>query len=356
MGIETVDDLRDHLQTAIAIELSTVPAYLYAMYSLTEPSGIPAKLIRSILAEEMLHAALVTNLLLAVGGQPDYLSTRYMPAYPGFLPHHRPPLELHLAPASLELVRDVLMVIEQPEAPNAAPEEDDYETLGQFYWAIERSLHRLDADNDLFADVQLDRQMADESFYRPVQFDADDSGNLAPITDLESACAAIEVIIHQGEGLTDERWADPAHKELTHYHKLKLIGDGILPLGEVLPMPTNPRTAGYDESLQPVSDLFNAAYRCTYLVLHDIFQPGADKADHVGRLYQMMVGVMGPMARHLTQQPLAAGGVAGPTFEVHEFGDDPWSEVVALADRVADDDPALAPATASLRSCRVSQD
>ena len=59
---------------------------------------------------------------------------------------------------------------------------------------------------------RLERQMADPLFYGPVKFDAADSGGLQGIKDLESATAAIEIVIHQGEGLSDERWADPAHQ------------------------------------------------------------------------------------------------------------------------------------------------
>lgn len=82
MPIETTRDLHDHLELAIQIELATVPPYLYAMYSIDDLDSQAALLLRSIVVEEMLHAALVTNILLATGGTPDFASTRYMTKFP----------------------------------------------------------------------------------------------------------------------------------------------------------------------------------------------------------------------------------------------------------------------------------
>lgn len=188
--------------------------------------------------------------------------------------------------------------------------------------------------------------MSDASFYRPVQFDAEDSGNLAPVDKVEDACDAISVIVHQGEGLSDERWADPDHKELTHYHKLLLIADGKARLGSIRPVPTNPRTADYPEALQPVSDLFNAGYRATYLTLHDIFSGRADQGAAVGQLYGLMTGVLGPVARYLVTVDLPNGEVAAPTFEWFDFAEDPWAELAALANSTASDHPLLQPVAA----------
>ena len=343
MPIETPSDLHDHLHTAISIEMATIPAYLYAMYSFADQSSLPARLIRSIVAEEMLHAALSTNILLAVGGEPEWASNRYFPRYPGELPHHRPRIELELAPASIELVRDVLLVIEQPETHDAPDEGDDYGSLGQFYHSIETGIERMADRFHLFDRPQSERQMSDASFYRPVQFDAEDSGNLSQIDDVGGACDAISVIVHQGEGLSDERWADPDHKELTHYHKLLLIADGKAKLGSVLPVPTNPHTADYPVNLQPVSDLFNASYRATYLTLDEIFSERADKGAAVGKLYALMTGVLGPVARHLVSVDLPGGGVAAPTFEWFEFAEDPWAELATLANSIVSDHPLLQP-------------
>ena len=345
MPITTPEELRQHLALAIQVELTTVPPYLYAMYSIEDQASEAARLIKSVVAEEMLHAVLVANLLVAVGGRPDFRDPELIPRYPGPLPHHVPPLIVNLAPASPELVRDVFMVIEQPEAPGAPPEEDQFETLGQFYAALELALEDLSDRFDLFADVQPDRQFADSRFYQPVEFDAEDSGGLMLVEDLESACEAIEIVVHQGEGVSDERYADPSHQELTHYYKFEQIADGVSSLGEVRPVMVNPKIADLPESLRPLSDLVNALYSFLYLTMHDLYQPVADKGPLVDRLYGVMSGLLGPAARYLMEQPVGGGLVAGPSFEVYTFdqGSSAVDQLKSLAERVLADHPGLAP-------------
>lgn len=344
MPIDTPQALRAHLELAIQIELATVPAYLYAMYSLEDHDAEPALLLRSIVAEEMLHAALAANLLIAVGGEPKFADTDWIPRYPMLVPHHAPPLEVALGPASDRIIRDVFMRIEQPEVHGAPAQPDEFETLGQFYHAIELAIGDLDESFVLFADPRVERQMADPSFYAPVAFDADDSGGLAPVRDVASARDVIEVIVHQGEGLSTERWADPAHQELTHYFKLLRIADGHAPLGEVRPVPTNPSVADYPDDIRAVADLFNALYRYSFLVLDEIFSGSPSQGELVGRLYGVMVGAMGVVGRFLVDHRLADGTNAAPTFEVYEFvSSDPVAELAAMANAVAERWPELSP-------------
>jgi rubrerythrin len=335
LAITSLQHLREHLELAIKIELSTVPPYLYAMYSIADQQSDAALLIRSVVAEEMLHAVLAANLLLAVGGDPDFSSQATLTTYPSELPHHRPPLTLNLTPCTPAQVRDLFLVIEQPETHHVIPEDDIYESLGQFYHAIERGVAALAATEDLFANAQTDRQMAKHDYYAPVTFDAEESGGLAPINDIASANEAIHVIIHQGEGVSDEKWADPSHKELTHYYKFLRIADGDAPVGRLAAMPMNPRGADYPEPVRRVSDLFNAAYRCVYLLMHEIFQPGADRDALVGQLYRVMSDVMSPVGHFLVTLPFG-DGVAAPTFEAFEFGNaDPKERLAEMASEVA---------------------
>jgi len=332
MPIDTPDDLREHIELAIRVELTTVPPYLFAMYSIEDQNSEAALLIRSIVAEEMLHAALATNLLLAIGGAPDFASTKYIPHYPMDLPHHRPPLTLELAPCSLDLVENLFMRIEQPEIHGAPAEPDEFETLGQFYHALEIGLEEISARFDLFSDPQRDAQLSDPAFYQPVALDADDSGGLVLIQDLDSAIEAIEIIVHQGEGMSDERWADPAHQELTHYYKLAQISDGTSPLGAVRNVRRNPQTAQYPTELQPVSQLFNSIYRGLYLVMDSMFTDDGNQQRAVGVLYLLMADVLSNLGHFLMQQPVGDGEFAAPTFEVFEFETDaPLAEITALS-------------------------
>jgi hypothetical protein len=343
MPIDTLHDLRDHIEMAIAVEMSTIPPYLFAMYSIEDQSSEPALLLRSIVVEEMLHAALATNLLLAVGGTPDYQGTSYIFQYPGGLPHHVPPLELALAPCSENLIRDVFMRIEQPETHGAPAEPDEFETLGQFYHALEIALGNLSAEFDVFSNPQTDGQLGDPGFYSPVQFDADDSGGLVEIRDLKTAIEAIEIIVHQGEGLSDDRWADPSHQELTHYHKLLQIVEGESPLGRVINVRPGPRTEEYPESLHDASNLFNASYRYVYYIMSRLFTAGTDQHSNVNLLYRFMSNVLSPIALFLVRREIGDGQFAGPTFEVYEFkSEDPLRELVALSGEVANQFPELA--------------
>jgi rubrerythrin len=342
MPIATVEELRDHIALAIRVELSTIPPYLFAMYSIEDRQSEAALLIRSIVAEEMLHAALCANLLLAVGGEPRFDTTQHMPTYPMLLPHHRPPLELALVPCADDVIRNVFMRIEQPEVHGAPDEPDVFETLGQFYHALEHGIEALAERVDLFADPQAECQLSDPSFYAPVAFDAEDSGGLMLVDDVETALAAIEIIVHQGEGLSTERWADPAHQELTHYHKLLQIVDGTSPLGAVFPVRPGPRTAGYPPTLQPASELFNALYRYVFLMLDELFSPSREKPSTVATLYRLMADSMSTVAYFLVRQDLGDGTHAAPTFEIYEFGEDPWAELHDLADGVNRAYPGLA--------------
>jgi hypothetical protein len=233
------------------------------------------------------------------------------------------------------------MVIESPSAPQAQPEDDIFETLGQFYAALERAIDRLDAEGDLFSNHQPERQLADPSFYGAVKFDAEDSGGLFLIHDRETADTALEIIVDQGEGLKDHLWADPAHQELTHFHKFMQIARGETPIGPVWPVLDDPTTAALPESLKPVSDLFNAFYGLTFITIGRLFSGKRRQGSFVRRLYGLMSDCMAPTARYLVQQPVSSDHNAGPTFETYRFSGDPWNETSALARAVAEVHPDL---------------
>jgi len=350
MPIENIQDLHEHLRLALRIELATVPPYLYAMYSIADPGSDSALLIRSIVTEEMLHAALVANILLAVGGEPDFDNDDLITVYPISLPHHTPPLVLGLRPCSPQLIREVFMALEQPEVEGRSTDPDQFLTLGQFYHALEHGLAHLDSSMDLFADPQRPSQLSDPSFYTAVEFDDDDSGGLLEVVDLESATAAIEVIVHQGEGVRSEHWADPEHRELTHYYKLLQIAEEQSPIGLVRNLAEDPVTADYPGNLRSVSNLFNASYRYLFRILANLYLPHDEKGSHVGSLYLMMGSVMSPLARYLTEQPIGGGRFAGPTFELYRFLSRPEQELAGLAELAVAEHPDLAPTLRAIRS------
>ena len=338
--IETIEDLRSHIELATRVELSTIPPYLYAMYSIEDQQSEAARLIASVVVEEMLHVALTTNLLLAVGGEP-YFGYDVIPTYPSLLAHHQPDLLLELKRCTPELIEGTFMEIEKPRAPGAIPEDDNFETLGQFYAALESALDSLDTGSRLFAHHQPERQLADRSWYGPVSFDAEDSGGLMLISDRPSANEALEIIIHQGEGVTDSRWADPAHQELTHFYKFQQLADGTTPIGRTWPTLDNPRTADFPQTLRGVSDLFNALYGLVFVTMGEVFSGPQEQAVAMGRLYSLMSHCLAPTARYLVQQPVTPESTAGPTFEVYRFETDPYVETATLAAAVSRNHPVL---------------
>jgi rubrerythrin len=354
MAIETPGDLQEHLQWAIQVELATIPTYLYAMYSIDDGTSEPYRLIRSIAVEEMLHTALAANLMVAVGGQPRFYDPAVVPSYPMALPHHQPELVLNLEPCSLELIERVCMEIEHPRPVDGLPEDDDYETIEQFYMAVEEAIERLSRSTPLFEAPRVDRQMLHPGYYAPVEFDVEESGGLHPVSDVASACRAVETVIHQGEGLRAEHWADPDHHELTHYYKFKQIADGTTPLGEVRPVLRNPTTADLTEPLRPVAELFDAGYSYLFVLMDDIYSTTdrAEKDRAVRDLYAVMSGLLPPVARFLTSRPADDAGNerAGPTFEFYRFedGEDPATKVVELAAAVGDQQPELAHLTGAV--------
>jgi hypothetical protein len=323
MSIETRESLQEHLQWAVQVELSTIPPYLYAMYSIADRDADSYKLIRSVVVEEMLHAALAANLLVAVGGTPRFYREDVLPSYPMDLPHHDPPIRIDLEPCSPEFIERVCLPIENPRPVDGLPQDDDYETISQFYLAVEEALERLDDRESLFERPRVDRQLLHPGYYVPIEFDEEDSGGLHPVEDLDSARRAVETVVHQGEGVRDEHWADPSHQEMTHYYKFKKIADGTFRLGEVRPVPTNPTTADFRPELRPVSDLCNAAYSYMYVLMDELYATSdrETKDALVRDLYTVMSGLLSPLARHLTARPAseAGAGHAAPTFEFYSF-------------------------------------
>jgi rubrerythrin len=319
MPIDTPESLREHLELALKVEMTTVPLYLYAMYSIEDPASEAAHLLRSIATEEMLHVVLVGNLLLAVGGDPKFQDHSFAPGFPSYLPHHIPPLELRLERCSEELIRSMFMVIEQPESPGAAPEPDYYETLGQFYMAVEQAVEDLAGRYDLFKEPAVDRQVSHPSYYFPVKHDALSSGGIAQIDNLETALQALEILIHQGEGVHDEKYADPDHQELTHYYKFKLLADGDTDIGDVRPAVSNPIAANLPEEVRPIAELCDAVYTYIFILMDRMYRPDSEDEELIGQLYGTMEAILGPLCRYLMTVEIGDGVVAGPPFDFYEF-------------------------------------
>jgi hypothetical protein len=77
-------DLHHHLQHALKLELWTIPLYLTALYSIKDLRKLKhneypeaAKLIFSVVIQEMLHMELVSNISNALGFSPEFSPPNY---------------------------------------------------------------------------------------------------------------------------------------------------------------------------------------------------------------------------------------------------------------------------------------
>ena len=330
-GITTLADLRRHLQWAIELEHTTVPPYLCALYSL-DPARNPevAEIMGSVFVEEMLHMLLAANLLNAVGGRPRIDTPRMLAPYPRSLPHADGSFEVSLLPFGAEAL-EIFLKIEQPSAPCAAPESDTYETIGQFYDAIERGM------GDLCARLGEAHVFGGDP-QRQVSATVG-AGQVTAVDSLATALTALRQIVVQGEGRRgaevwdgDPQMFHPERDEVGHYFRfqeLKLgrcyrrsdttasgpTGDAIrIDWAGVLPMQPNPRRAGHapGSEVRTAQREFDVAY-CTILQHLDLAFNGSPQM--LGRA----IGAMFELKRHaqsLMQMPTDGGrATAGPTFE-----------------------------------------
>lgn len=209
------DWLQDSLQQAVLLELSTLPPYLCAMWSIRDEGSETAEAFNRVVFDEMSHLGLAGNLLTTIGGTPRLAHAIMSPAYPGPLPGGvRPGLEVSLSGLSTESA-ELFSRIEEPDEP-LAKDVSPGTSIGAFYSAILASL-REHADL-ISGQRQLVRGMATHG-----------AGNdVVAITSLSAAEKAIGVIKEQGEGTT----ASPQNPypgspgELAHYYVFREIYHG----------------------------------------------------------------------------------------------------------------------------------
>ena len=332
--IATLEGLREHLQWAIELEHFTIPPYLCALYSLDASRNPGAtEVVGSVFVEEMLHMTLAANLLNAVGGYPRLDAPQMLPPYPGCLPHGDRSFEVSLVRFDLDAL-EVFLRIEQPAPAGASPESDDYETIGQFYEAIERGLRELCAhlgEARVFCGDPA-RQVSEAPF--------PGGGRIIAIDSLTTALAALEEIVGQGEGADPlEVWDGnvrdvfhPEREQVAHYYRFQALklgrcyrrGDTPLsgPTGDpisidwngVRPMRSNPRTSDHapGSPIRTAQEEFNHAYCALLRLLEQVFNGSPQMlTTTIGAMYGLKA-----RAQALMQMPTEDGiGTAGPTFE-----------------------------------------
>lgn len=341
MPIRNAEDLRRHPVLAARVEATTIPPHLYALYSIEDSYSDASVLIRSVVVEEMLHLALVTNILLAVGGEPDFASRELIPSYPCLLPHHVPDLPVHLASASVELVRDVLFGHRECEAPLTLPEDDEYESIGQFYLALEEAIVGL--GSEAASSLIISR---DGSYRTPRSTPRwPETRRTAVAGSCRGRCERIGGHRDHRSPRRGARWRAMGRPRPPRAHPLLQVPSDCRGSGYARPgasgyhgptARTPPRRARASGSIVrrplpiPIVDDGRALRRGGGPGLPDGPSLSADDRRAV---------VPGALPHGA---PARRGFVAGPGFENHDFGgEDPAAHLIALAQSVSEDHPAL---------------
>jgi hypothetical protein len=322
-------DLYEFIQAAVKLEHATIPPYLTAWFSLRRGTNLAAaEIVRSVVKQEMLHMTIAANLLNAIDGTPGINRPDFIPTYPGPLPMSVDDgMQVGLAPMSKALVENVFMRIELPEHPQdykvlaQQAAADQYGTIGQFYDAIIAQIRSL---GEAIFTGDPARQVVD-----PVWFPAD---QLFPVTNVESAVAAIEIIKTQGEGTP----ADPLNPSgvPAHYYRFqeiikgrRLVADPSTPEGYsfsgapvpfdekmVIPLQENSKLADYDRRSLAYAGVRQANYTYTAMLnaLHDTFDGHPDRLrTAIALMYELKLVV----DEKVTNQQLDSGKFAAPSFE-----------------------------------------
>jgi hypothetical protein len=277
----TPHELHESLQKAMLLEHATVPPYLTAYFSLKPGENTEvARLIRSVVIEEMLHLTIAANVLNAVGGHPVIDSADSVLSYPAALPMGvAGGLTVDIGRMSIRQC-ETFMAIEQPEDPIGNRAGPDVTTIGDFYAAI----------------IDKIRQLGEPAFATPsapqVTSPWFPSTQLFAVTDVASAVRALTIIVEQGEGTMVSPEDGDGAGEFAHYYRFaeikqgyKLVRDptaaeGFSYTGDpvsftesgVFPMITNPKPDDYPtEPARRLSEQFNRSYRHLLVALQQAF-------------------------------------------------------------------------------------
>ncbi|MGB8196467.1 MAG: ferritin-like protein [Acidimicrobiales bacterium] len=333
--ITTLESLRKHVHGALELEHSTLPPYLCALFSIHPGTNLKSvEVIRSVFIEEMLHLALAANILNAIGGTPTLNDLGFVPVYPAPLPHSDQSFTVSLAPFTPATIEN-FMQIERPGDRHADSEADDFETIGQFYRAIEEGLKNLCASmgHDAVFSGDPNRQIT------PGMLGFIGERRVVAVHNLKTALEAIAEIEEQGEGLKHRQVWDgdrdmfhPEREEVAHYFRFSQILQGRSyvrgdsprtgPSGEsidvdwscVYPMRPNPKVDDYPLGSPVRSKMveFNTKYCEMLATLHRTFNA---ETECLSPAISMMFELQS-IASELMTMPTGDGvTTAGPSFE-----------------------------------------
>ena len=354
LKVDTREELVYLLGQACEIEHGLICEYLYAQFSLKRgpDEGLTeAQLARvqaweaaliAVIKQEMLHLALATKILTAIGAAPHF----ERPNFPILSRWYPPGVQIALVPFGERALRHFIY-LERPEgmaledaagfaaARHAQPltaddtglvaVAEEWQTVGHLYRGIEAGLASLCA-----------RYGEDAVFIGPARAqavtDIFEWPELIAVTDLASAGRAIETIVEQGEGARGD-WIR------SHFGTFVGILEDLLaqqatdpafnparpvePAFVRLPPDVESGTLIEDSTTAQVADLANGLYEVVLQVLSRYYIHHGEAAaefDTLARtakhLMNWVMRELGPVLTALPVGPSHPGQTAGPTFDI----------------------------------------
>src|ERR1700730_8928482 len=352
--VDSREELVYLLGQACELEHGLLSEYLYAQFSLKRDvsEGVtPEQLARiqvweqtiiDVTKQEMLHLALATNILTAVGAAPHF----DRPNFPILSRWYPPDVEIALLPFGERALRH-FMILERPEgmrfraadgfaasdagAPYLADDMDltaapqEWHTVGHLYRGIENGVAHL-VDQHGEAGIFIGppgAQATTQVFEWP---------ELIAVTDLASASRAIEVIVEQGEGARGD-WVNSHFGKfvgmLEDYLAVRAADPGFEPARPVMPAFLRPPpdvdngTLIEDPLTRRVVALFNAVYevilqlQARYFVHHGETPEELETlAKTVKHLMNWVMRQLGPVVTSLPVGVAFPGKTTGPAFDI----------------------------------------
>jgi CDGSH-type Zn-finger protein/truncated hemoglobin YjbI len=338
---------------AAELEHGIMCQYLFAAFSLkqTADEGLAEaeaeaanrwrKQVLHVATQEMLHLALVQNLLTAIGGPPHLIR----PNLPQPAEHYPAGVQLALLPFG-ERALAHFMFLERPEGMDLSdadglaavgraeplmsqgdivPRPQDFATVGHLYRSIEAGFaHLTEKFGEEWLFVGPPRAQATAEHFRWPE--------LVTVHDLASAQRAIDTILEQGEGPRGE-WRNAHFGQfvniLDEYQQMREANPDFDPARPVIaanvrppqrdveiPLITDPVTAR-------VADLFNVGYEILLQVFERYFAHTEETDEQLKVLadatIRLMAAVLQPLANVITTLPAGPGHegrTAGPSFEL----------------------------------------
>ena len=354
LNVDSREELVYLLGQACEIEHGLMCEYMYAQFSLKRgpDEGLtPDQLTRvqawetaliAVIKQEMLHLALATNILTAIGAAPHF----ERPNFPILSRWYPPGVQIALVPFGERALRHFIY-LERPEGMalddaagfaagrHAQPLTADgtglvavpqqWQTVGHLYRGIEAGLATLCArygEAAVFIGPARAQAVTD-IFEWP---------ELVAVTDLASARRAIETIVEQGEGARGD-WIE------SHFGTFVGILEDLLaqqaadpafnparpvePAFVRLPPDVEAGTLIEDPTTAQVADLANGLYEVVlqvlsrYYIHHGETAAGFDTLARTAKhLMNWVMRELGPVLTALPVGPSRPGQTAGPTFGI----------------------------------------